>query len=101
MELICVAKWWISYILLWRRAFKTRIDFEIINVNKISYCFKLDTGEMETYEYWQAFIAEGTKNKVHYFHIRFSILDCFPVIDEFFHPSYWKISRGFIINRAF
>ncbi|HRN47665.1 MAG TPA: diphthine--ammonia ligase [Niabella sp.] len=40
---------------------KTRIDFEIINVNKISYCFKLDTGEMETYEYWQAFIAEGTK----------------------------------------
>ncbi len=43
---------------------KTKIYFEIINANKISYCFKLDTGEKETYEYWHALIAAETKNKV-------------------------------------
>lgn len=34
--------------------FKTKIDFEISNTNKISYNFKMDTGEMKSYEYWQA-----------------------------------------------
>lgn len=34
--------------------FKTKIDFEISNANKVTYDFKMDTGEMKSYEYWQA-----------------------------------------------
>lgn len=34
--------------------FKTKIDFEISKANRITYDFKLDTGEMKSYEYWQA-----------------------------------------------
>ncbi|MGI9526001.1 MAG: diphthine--ammonia ligase [Weeksellaceae bacterium] len=34
--------------------FKKKIDFSIIETSKISYDFKLDTGEIKTFEYWQA-----------------------------------------------
>lgn len=34
--------------------FKNKIDFEILNTNRISYEFKMDNGEMKSYEYWQA-----------------------------------------------
>ncbi len=34
--------------------FKTKIDFEIAGINKITYDFKMDTGEMKSYDYWQA-----------------------------------------------
>lgn len=34
--------------------FKSKIDFEIAKANLISYEFKMDTGEMKTYDYWQA-----------------------------------------------
>lgn len=34
--------------------FKTKIDFEIVKANKITYDFKMDDGMMKTYEYWQA-----------------------------------------------
>ncbi|HRP02258.1 MAG TPA: diphthine--ammonia ligase [Candidatus Kapabacteria bacterium] len=37
--------------------FKTKIDFEISSINKVSYSFKMDTGESKSYEYWQAEIA--------------------------------------------
>lgn len=34
--------------------FKTKIDFQISKINRISYDFKMDTGEMKSFEYWQA-----------------------------------------------
>lgn len=34
--------------------FKSKIDFEISKANRISYDFKMDTGEIKSYEYWQA-----------------------------------------------
>ncbi len=37
--------------------FKTKVDFKISKTNKISYDFKMDTGEMKSYEYWQAEIV--------------------------------------------
>ncbi|QCX54325.1 adenine nucleotide alpha hydrolase [Elizabethkingia sp. JS20170427COW] len=38
--------------------FKRKIEVEIIDVKKITYGFKLDTGEIKTYEYWQAQLSE-------------------------------------------
>lgn len=37
--------------------FKTDIDFTISKTNKISYGIKLDNGQMETFDYWQAEIT--------------------------------------------
>lgn len=37
--------------------FKAKIDFEISKVNRISYDFKMDSGETKSYEYWQAEIS--------------------------------------------
>lgn len=37
--------------------FKSKIDFEISKANRISYDFKMDTGEIKSYEYWQAEIV--------------------------------------------
>ncbi|WP_300671869.1 adenine nucleotide alpha hydrolase [Soonwooa sp.] len=34
--------------------FKTKIDFNISKVSKISYEFKMDTGETKSFDYWQA-----------------------------------------------
>ncbi len=34
--------------------FRTKIDFEIDRVHKITYEFKIDSGEVKNYEYWQA-----------------------------------------------
>ncbi len=34
--------------------FKTKIDFEITKPNLITYEFKMDTGAMKKFEYWQA-----------------------------------------------
>ncbi|MCO5258931.1 MAG: adenine nucleotide alpha hydrolase [Crocinitomicaceae bacterium] len=34
--------------------FKTKIDFEITKVSKITYDFKMDSGEMKSFDYWQA-----------------------------------------------
>lgn len=34
--------------------FKSKIDFEITEIKRITYDFKMDTGEMKSYEYWQA-----------------------------------------------
>lgn len=34
--------------------FKSKIDLEITKANRISYDFKMDTGEMKSFEYWQA-----------------------------------------------
>lgn len=34
--------------------FKTKIDFEIAKIGKVTYDFKMDTGEMKSYDYWQA-----------------------------------------------
>ena len=34
--------------------FKTKIDFKISDISKISYEFKMDTGEWKEFEYWQA-----------------------------------------------
>lgn len=34
--------------------FKTKIDFEITKINKITYDFKMDTEEIKSYDYWQA-----------------------------------------------
>lgn len=43
--------------------FKTKVEFSIPEINKISYDFKLDTGETMTCEYWQAeIIASDQKN---------------------------------------
>lgn len=36
------------------KLFKTKVNFEIVRANKITYDFKMDTGEMKSYEYWQA-----------------------------------------------
>lgn len=36
------------------KLFKTKIDFEITRTNKITYDFKMDTGEMKSNDYWQA-----------------------------------------------
>lgn len=36
------------------KLFKTKIDFEISETKKISYEFKMDNGEMKSFEYWQA-----------------------------------------------
>lgn len=37
--------------------FKTKIDLEINKANRITYEFKMDTGEMKSFEYWQAEIV--------------------------------------------
>ncbi|WP_027125402.1 ATP-binding domain-containing protein [Gelidibacter mesophilus] len=37
--------------------FKYKIDFEICEANLISYDFKMDDGEVKSYEYWQAEIS--------------------------------------------
>ncbi|MCC6182323.1 MAG: diphthine--ammonia ligase [Bacteroidia bacterium] len=34
--------------------FKTKIDFKVSDISKISYDFKMDTGKWESFEYWQA-----------------------------------------------
>lgn len=34
--------------------FKTKVDWQIAKTNKITYTFKMDTGEMKSYDYWQA-----------------------------------------------
>lgn len=34
--------------------FKSKIDFEIAKANRISYDFKMDTGVLQRFEYWQA-----------------------------------------------
>ncbi|MBS1730329.1 MAG: adenine nucleotide alpha hydrolase [Bacteroidetes bacterium] len=34
--------------------FHTKLDFEIKKINKISYTFKMDDGELKEFEYWQA-----------------------------------------------
>ncbi|MCC6182332.1 MAG: hypothetical protein IT237_10895 [Bacteroidia bacterium] len=34
--------------------FKTKIDFKVSDISKISYEFKMDTGEWKEFEYWQA-----------------------------------------------
>ncbi|MCO6496688.1 MAG: adenine nucleotide alpha hydrolase [Chitinophagaceae bacterium] len=36
------------------KPFQTKIDFEIAKINKVTYEFKIDTGEMKSYDYWQA-----------------------------------------------
>lgn len=36
------------------KLFKETIDFTVKNIHKISYEFKMDTGEMKTFYYWQA-----------------------------------------------
>lgn len=37
--------------------FKSKIDFEISKANRISYELKMSTGEMKSFEYWQAEIV--------------------------------------------
>lgn len=39
--------------------FKTKINFEIVKASLISYEFKMDTGEMKRFEYWQAEIKHS------------------------------------------
>ncbi|HRB19184.1 MAG TPA: hypothetical protein PKZ14_03810 [Chitinophagales bacterium] len=36
--------------------FKKKIEFEISDIKKITYTFKMDDGEMKDFEYWQALI---------------------------------------------
>lgn len=38
--------------------FKNKIDFKISKANRITYNFKIDNGEIKSYEYWQAEISE-------------------------------------------
>lgn len=38
--------------------FKTEIDFSILQTKKITYDIRLDTGELKTFEYWQADVVE-------------------------------------------
>lgn len=38
--------------------FKKNIDFEISQTKKVTYEFKLDTGEIKNYEYWEAKIID-------------------------------------------
>ncbi|SMO77295.1 MJ0570-related uncharacterized domain-containing protein [Saccharicrinis carchari] len=38
--------------------FKNKIDFKISKVKRMSYAFKMENGEIKSYEYWQAEISE-------------------------------------------
>jgi len=38
--------------------FKTKVEFELSLPHKISYEFKMDTGEMKTFDYWQATLLD-------------------------------------------
>lgn len=40
------------------KLFNTKINFEISETKKISYEFKMDNGEMKSFEYWQAELLE-------------------------------------------